>query len=282
MVERKQDELLQEVWDEIAVILGDELAELTVERIVIGIFFTGVKLSNGFGGISYTPVKTIPEAVCCPSAARKLPASGRLRGEKAVRLLEDLHSGIPIRKTVAIAVLNALSAACWERSPPEDYAIYRGFDAIDGIELADDDHVVVVGALEPYLKRLKARGKPFVVLEMDTAALKDDELPFYRHADDWPEVIPQADVLIVTGTTLINDTVQHLLARARPEATVIIVGPTSSLLPTPFFARGVHTIGGVLAHDPDTLLNLIAEGGSGYHFFRDAVDKIVLRSRRHA
>ena len=66
---------------------------------------------------------------------------------------------------------------------------------------SDRHHVVVVGALEPYLRRLKARGKPFVVLEMDTAALKADELPFYRHADDWPEVIPQADVLIVTGTT---------------------------------------------------------------------------------
>jgi len=277
MLKHKPDELLQEVQDEIAVILGDELAEITVERIVIGIFFTGVKLSNGFAGVSYTPVKTIPEAVCCPSAARKLPASGRLQGEKAVRLLEDLHVGIPIRKTVAIAVLNALSAACWAKRPPQDYAIYRGFDAIDGIDVADDDHVVVVGALEPYLRWLKARGKPFVVLEMDTAALKADELPFYRHADDWSEVIPEADVLIITGTTLINDTVQHLLERAKSGATIIIVGPTSSLLPTPFFARGVHTIGGVLVHDPDTLLNLIAEGGSGYHFFRDAVDKVVLR-----
>lgn len=278
MTEPVKDELLQEVWDEITDILGDQLEAITVERIVIGIFFTAVKLSNGYAGISYTPIKTIPEAVCCPSAARKLPAAGRLQGEKAVCILRDLHSGIPIRKTVAIAVLNALSAACWGAETPKDYAVYEGFDALDGIEVSDEAFVVVVGALEPYLRKLKVRGKPFVVLEMDPNTLRPDELPYYRHADEWPNVIPQADVLIITGTTLINDTVQSLLSRVKSEAIVIILGPTSSMLPKPFFARGVHTIGGVLVRDPDTLLNLIGEGGSGYHFFGDSVAKMVLRS----
>lgn len=277
-MDRNYDALLQEVWDETSGIIGHELADITIESVVIGVFFTAVKLSNGFAGISYTPVKTIPEAVCCPSAARKLPASGRLQGAKATWLLEDLHSGIPIRKTVAIAALNALSATCWTKAPPQEYSLYRGFDALDGIEVNDDAFVVVVGALEPYLRWLKTRGKPFAVLEMDPTALKEDELPFYRHADEWPEVVPRADLLIITGTTLINDTVQHLLESARPEASTIIVGPTASMLPSAFFARGVHTVGGVLVHDPDTLMRLVAEGGSGYHFFRQAVDKIVLRS----
>ena len=45
--------------------LASEYEALTVERIIIGMFFSGVKLSNGFAGTSYTPVKDVPQAVCC-------------------------------------------------------------------------------------------------------------------------------------------------------------------------------------------------------------------------
>ena len=36
--------------------LGEDLQSLTVEKVNIGIFFTGVKLSNGQGGICFTPI----------------------------------------------------------------------------------------------------------------------------------------------------------------------------------------------------------------------------------
>ena len=68
---------------------------VTVERVVLGIFFTGVKLSNGHGGVCYTPIKSIPEAVCCPSSARVMPAPGRLRGRNAVQFAEEALSGSP-------------------------------------------------------------------------------------------------------------------------------------------------------------------------------------------
>ena len=45
--------------------LGKEADDLTVDRLVVGLFFTGVKLSNGVAGVCFTPVKEIPEAVCC-------------------------------------------------------------------------------------------------------------------------------------------------------------------------------------------------------------------------
>ena len=44
-------------------ILGPEHDGLTVERAVIGLFFTGVKLSNGIAGACATPVKTDRKSV---------------------------------------------------------------------------------------------------------------------------------------------------------------------------------------------------------------------------
>ena len=46
-----------------------------------------------------------------------------------------------------------------------------------------------------------------------------------------------------------------------------MVGPTASMLPDAFFRRGVYAVGGVRVTDPDPLLDILAEGGSGYHFF---------------
>ena len=56
--------LLKKVMHQIEKILGEELNEITVERAVFGLFFSGVKLSTGHGGLCFTPVKDMPEAVC--------------------------------------------------------------------------------------------------------------------------------------------------------------------------------------------------------------------------
>jgi uncharacterized protein (DUF4213/DUF364 family) len=104
-------------------------------------------------------------------------------------------------------------------------------------------------------------------------------MPFYRPAELAREVVPQADVLMITGTTLLNDTLEDLLSWARPEARVTVVGPTVGLLPDAFLARGADYLGGVRITDPDAFLDLLAEGGSGYHFFGRVAEKVVLARR---
>jgi len=249
---------------------------VTVERVVLGLFFTGVKLSNGHGGVCYTPIKTIPEAVCCPSSARAMPTPGRLRGRNAVQFAEEALSGSPLQRAVGIAVMNALSNAYLAQGQSTGYVVKSGVDPLDELLLPQDAFVVVVGALAPYLRLLKARGKPFCVLEQDPATLKPDEMPFYAPAERASEKVPQADVLIATGTTLINGTLERLLMLARQDAQIVVVGPTASMLPNAFFRRGVYAVGGVRVIDPDPLLDILAEGGSGYHFFGKTAEKVSM------
>ena len=61
-------------------ILGGELDDICVERATIGLFFTGVKLNTGVAGACATPLRSIPEAVCCPSSAMAMPFPGKLSG----------------------------------------------------------------------------------------------------------------------------------------------------------------------------------------------------------
>ena len=98
--------------------LQGEAAAVTVERVVVGLFFTGVKLSNGCCGVCYTPIKSIPEAVCCPSSAKAMPGPGALRGRNALALAGAALAGGPLQKAVAIALVNALSAMVFQRERP--------------------------------------------------------------------------------------------------------------------------------------------------------------------
>lgn len=100
--------LLTQIRDEIAARLGPALDELAIERAVLGLFFVGVKLDNGAGGLCATPLKSMPQAVCCPSSAQAMPAPGKLRGRRASQALLDLERGGPLRRALAIATLNAL------------------------------------------------------------------------------------------------------------------------------------------------------------------------------
>ena len=270
--------ILEETLAAATAILGAELDDIVVERAVVGLFFTGAKLGNGNAGACATPLNSIPEAVCCPSSAMAMPFPGKLAGRRAADLAREALSGHGIRRAIGIAALNALAETCWQRRPHPQVELAAG-DAFDATEIRCGDRVVVVGAFVPFLKELKRRGQPFLVLEQDPATLKADEMPFFRPADQAASVLPDADVVLITGSTLVNNTLEDLLSLIRPEALVTVVGPSVGMLPDAFLARGADILGCVRITDPDAFLDLLAEGGSGYHFFGRSAQKLVLARR---
>ncbi len=257
-------------------VLDDDLDRIVVERAVVGLFFTGVKLNTGIAGACATPLRSIPEAVCCPSSAMAMPFPGKLRGRPARELLKETEAPSGIRRAIGVATMNALADMCWQRRATPAVELRAGVDAYDAADIQPGERVVVVGAFVPFLKALKRSGQHFTVLEMDPATLKPDELAHFRPADEARLVLPSADVVLITGTTLLNDTLENLLALCRPQARVVMVGPTVGLLPDALLRRGVDVLGGVRVTAPDAFLDVLAEGGSGYHFFGRSAEKVVL------
>lgn len=273
--------ILQDTLGILRAELGSEIEDFRIERVVVGLFFTGVKLSTGEAGSCATPIKEIPEAVCCPSSAMSMPFPGKLAGRLAWRTAEEAVTQTGVRRALGIAALNALAQVVADRRRESGhspgYDVIEGVDAFDVAEVTPQETAVVVGAFAPFLRALRSLGAPHWVLENDPSTLKPVEMPHFRPASDFPEVVPEADVLLVTGTTLINDTLAELLAVARPSARIAIVGPTVTMVPDAFLSRGCSILGGIRISDPDAFLDVLAEGGSGYHFFGKSAQKIVLR-----
>ena len=53
--------ILAETIETIRNVASNEIGRITIDRAVVGLFFTGVKLSTGHVGACATPIKSIPE-----------------------------------------------------------------------------------------------------------------------------------------------------------------------------------------------------------------------------
>lgn len=271
--------ILEECVSHVKEILGSDIENITVERTVLGLFFTGVKLSDGNGGLCFTPIKEIPEAVCCPSSAAAMPLSGKLAGKPVTAYLEYAFSDNALKKAMGIAALNALTESCRKRGAFSDYEITVNRDAFDDVTVTSWEKAVVIGALVPMIRKLLDAEADFRILEMDSATLKPREMPYYLHGSRFMEVVPDSDLLVITGVTMLNDTLPDILAAAKPGARILVTGPTASMAPDPFFDHGVTMIGGITVTHPDELLDIISEGGSGYHFFGKYAERTVIRRK---
>jgi uncharacterized protein (DUF4213/DUF364 family) len=253
-------------------------SEITLEKVVAGVFFTGVKLSNGYGGICFTPVDLIPEAVCCTKAASAMPYCGKMQGVTLDKILNHVNSPAPLVRAVMISIINALSSWYIDISPSGTYLIDYDADAFDLLDEIDPSSlVVVIGALWPVIHRLRNRGVSYRIFEMNREALWEDEMPFFVPPEEQDSVLSSAGGVVMTGATLVTGTTDDLLSRIPAGIPVIIGGPTVSMIPDLLFERGVSAIGGIIVTDPDQLLTTIMQGGSGYHFFGRSARKILIQ-----
>ena len=253
--------------------------KITPKEVRIGVFYTGVVLSTGHAGMSYTPVQEIPEAVCCPRSHAKMPQAGHLLNFSVYDLMEYALDDNVLKAAVGIATINALSAILFE----DDHCPYKPSafgNALDLIQMTGEDTVFMVGAFPPFIKRIQEITKKLFVIEKNPRTVgKGDSVEIEPEAR-LQELIPQGNILIITGVTLVNHTLEPILKLARNARDVVIVGPTASVYPEPLFKRGVTVLGGVRVTDAAKMIHLIGEAGSGYDFFDQCAEKIVIRNNK--
>ena len=134
-------------------------------------------------------------------------------------------------------------------------------DPFDELAIKRSSFSVIVGALVPYIKFMMKNGLDFRILELDKSALKGDELKYFIPQECAADAIRAADNLIITGVTLLNDTLEEILSLKKSGAEVIVVGPTVSMSPKTLFDRGVSCADGIYTTRAAEFLGVIARAG---------------------
>jgi len=167
-----------------------------------------------------------------------------LIGRSARKLAELALSEEPLEATLGMAALNSLLDV--------DESLCEELNARDLLlKEADGKRMALVGHF-PFVPELREVAKHLDVLELRP---REGDLP----ADEAKRVIPQADVVAITGTAFLNHTMEQLLSYRRPDALVVVLGPTTPLSPV-LFDFGVDIVSGIRVLDPPLVLKQVAEG----------------------
>jgi hypothetical protein len=185
-----------------------------------------------------------------------------LTGWPAAKVAALACSDHPSQAALGLATLNALL-------PP----IPKPWKELNAAELLASygagQTVALIGHF-PFIARLQARVGRLQVLEHNP---QPGDLPAAAAA----EVLPQADIVAITGTTLINHSLDKLLAYCSPQALVVLLGPSAPLTPI-LFDHGIDIICGSIVTDIVPVLRTVEQGGNFRQVHRAGVCTVTLES----
>jgi uncharacterized protein (DUF4213/DUF364 family) len=212
--------------------------DMPAHDVLAGMYWTAVYGSKV--GLAATPT----DIACC--FAEDVKGVGQLHTRSVGELAAGLRSTHPLEVTIGMAALNSLIEV----------------NEADGVEINAREmilrhgrgrNVVTIGHF-PFTDALREVAANTRVLELHPTP---GDVP----ADRAPELLPQADVIGLTATTLLNGTFESLAKLFSPTALVVMLGP-STPLSTVLFDYGVKMLGGALVTDPDAALRYIGQGSS--------------------
>lgn len=209
-----------------------------VRRVIVGVHWTLV--SSKFSGLGSTLVG------CGPHGSSMVRDVGALDQKSAQELAGWVLSDNLLEASIGIAALNSLIDVQEEQIKTLNAAEVIARDS-------QDKNLVVIGHF-PFISRMKSIARNCWVIEKQ---------PF---GDDYPEeaaeaIIPQADVVAITGTAFINHTLEGLLALCRPQAKVMLLGPSTPLSPL-LFEHGIDYLSGSLVVDEEAAIRTIQQGAA--------------------
>lgn len=206
------------------------LKDITVDKIVIGPGYTAAHLSTGQAGVCFS-FHAEMVAHCCQAHKK----AGTLAGTPAIELARMTRSWDLGEAVIGLATLNALSSIDIEKNQ-KMYVLSKG-NVLDDIKFKKDDAVVIVGNIRPLRERISGKVKQVYVLERDLMRREDGVLPDTASE----EMLPKADIAIITGTTLANGTIDRLLELSRNSREIAVVGGLSKRPSRSFVCPWCHT-----------------------------------------
>jgi uncharacterized protein len=171
---------------------------------------------------------------------------GRLHTKSAQELAEYARSENFLEAGIGLAAINSLLDI------DERNAVEMNASEVL-MKKGAGKNVALVGHF-PFIPRIRTSVRNLWVIEQHLAG---DDYP----ASSASDLIPQADIVALTASVLINHTLDDLLALCRPEALVMILGPSTPLSRV-LFDHGATIIAGSRVVDEAAVLNYIGQGAT--------------------
>jgi uncharacterized protein (DUF4213/DUF364 family) len=191
-----------------------------------------------------------------------IPDAGQLLNNDALQLACMVNSNSLMEASVGVAAINALLP-----HHPEQWVDMNAEQVI--AKHGAGKKVVIVGHF-PFIPKIEKLAERLWVLEKQP---RGNDLP----AEAAAEILPQADVIAITGTTLINQTFEGLIQLCNPQALTLTLGPSTPLSPL-MFERGIHLLSGSIVEDIDSVVRAVSQGANFRQIHRQGVRLVTMQA----
>ena len=181
-----------------------------------------------------------------PHPATHVRDAGSLLKKSALELAQYARSDDPLEASIGVAAINSLLPV------NEENAVEM--NASEVLASAGKDSTVALVGHFPFIPTLREKVKTLLVIEQHPG---EGEYPSGAAG----ELIPTADIVALTGSCLINHTMDSLLALSKPGAVVMILGPSTPLSPL-LFNYGVTYLSGSIIVDEEAVLRTVSQGAN--------------------
>jgi hypothetical protein len=213
-----------------------------VRQILVGAFWTAVVLDTDPPRCGLASTLRAETGGPWPPVVR----AGLLMEKSGRELAQMLRSERILEASIGMAAANALLEAGIPALPE------LNADQII-LEHGTGRNVAIVGHF-PFIGRVREEAARCWVLELHPGP---GDLPAHQAA----EVLPQADVVALTGTSLVNHTFEELMDMCRPDAFVVMLGPSTPLSPV-LFDAGLSALSGTVVDDLGQVLLSVGQGAT--------------------
>ena len=153
-------------------------------------------------------------------------------------LAEGYDNDNLVKRSLGLGALNAIAQHVFSRSTD---VLQNDVDPLGQLDLDTSNQVGMVGFFKPLVRMLTDQHVPVTVIEKDEG-YRDYEGPVDVTLDVGS--LNRCDRVLITASTLLNGSLDSVLANCAADARVALIGPTVGCLPDPFFARGIDVVGG--------------------------------------
>ncbi len=225
------------------------------KEVVVGVFWTMVLGQRPGLASTFAPPHPHEEA--------PVRDAGSLSGRPLKELASLLIEGSLLEASIGLAALNA-SLRVEER-----WLIEANASEVL-LQRAKGKPTVLIGHF-PFVEELKQVARPLWVLELNP---QQGDLPAERAG----EVLPQAEVIAITSTVLINRTLEGLLRLCPPRSFKALIGPSTPLSPL-LFDLGFDILAGAMVEDPERVRQAVIQGAT-FRQLKGLGVKLVTMKRR--
>lgn len=212
-----------------------------IKDIRVGLSYICTMLETGECGLAYSFRNDLG---CCCSV---LAEAGDLIGQECEAIIPWLKEKNILKAAVSLSVINAVlnNTSEWETG-----------NVVKEIEMKKDETFGLVGDFKPILNCVRKQTDNIYVFERipekTNGIYSDKDIPLY---------LPKCDVVVITATSIINNTIDDVLPFCSEARKVFIVGPSTPLHPESFKEHNVTLLAGTVVTDADKMLRIISQGG---------------------